>query len=706
MSNLPKIALVGNPNAGKTSVFNRLTGLRQKVGNFPGVTVEKKTGIAKISSDTEVQLIDFPGLYSFFPNSQDERVVLTTFLNSEDPAYPDLVLYVADVTNLERHLLLLTQIQDLGLPVVLALNMQDLAERDGISYDPKLLSKSLNIPSVSISSRTESGFDALKETLNIELSNIDSFKQKKSIYKFSPQERITAEATAKVLETDNIYQAKLIAHHRLFLPFISQDKKNKIAQITEEAGFEDLKFQVRETMQRYDKFLPIVKKVFKKATGQQQSTTDKIDDIVLHPIAGPIVFFALMLLVFQAIYSWSSYPMDWIEGLFGWMSEGVKGLLAESWYSGLLTDGIIAGLGGVLIFIPQIAILFFLIAILEEAGYMARAVFLFDKLMQRFGLNGRSIVALISGGACAIPAIMSTRTISNWKERLITIMVTPLISCSARIPVYTVLIGFVVPSMTIWGIFNAQGLAFMGLYLLGILAALGAALAFKLILKSDETSYLMIELPEYRMPVMKNVFLNVWEKVRAFVWEAGKIILVISVILWFMASYGPSQAMELAETEAVSIAKEKNFNADQTANLIAGKKIEASYAGHLGKFIEPAIKPLGFDWKIGIALITSFAAREVFIGTMATIYSIGSDSDEGRIKDRMAAEINPVSGKLVYTPATSLSLLIFYVFAMQCMSTLAVVKRETNSWKWPVIQFTFMTAMAYFGSWFVYWAFS
>ncbi len=359
-------------------------------------------------------------------------------------------------------------------------------------------------------------------------------------------------------------------------------------------------------------------------------------------------------------------------------------------------------LGGILIFIPQIAILFLLISLLEEVGYMARAVFMFDNVMQRFGMNGRSIVALVSSGACAIPAVMSTRTISNWKERLITILVSPFISCSARIPVYTVLIGFVVPAATVWGFLNVQGLAFMGLYIVSILAALGAAWVFKKILKTEERSFLMLELPEYRTPVFKNVLLNVYEKVKAFVIEAGKIIFVISIVLWLMASYGPGNKMELAEQEAISLATQNNLDEDATADLIAGKQIEASYAGHLGKFIEPVIQPLGYDWKMGIALITSFAAREVFIGTMATIYSIGSTDDEGTIRERMAKEVNPLTGEKTYNFATSLSLLVFYIFAMMCMSTLAVVKRETGGWKWPIIQFLFMTILAYVAAFAVY----
>ena len=409
-----------------------------------------------------------------------------------------------------------------------------------------------------------------------------------------------------------------------------------------------------------------------------------------------------MLLVFQAIFAWASYPMDLIDSLFGQLVEGVQQVLPAGWVTDLITDGILAGLGGVVIFVPQIAILFFLITILEEVGYMARAAFMFDRVMQFFGLNGRSMVALISSSACAIPAVMSTRNIANWKERLITIMVSPLISCSARIPVYTVLIGFVVPVGTVWGVFNQQGLAFMGLYLLGIFAAFASAWVFKKVLKTNESSYLMLELPSYRPPVMRNVWLNVWEKVKTFLLEAGKVIIVISIALWGLATYGPKAAIEQAEQSAIEQATEQNLPENEAADLLAAKQLEASFAGHLGKFIEPAIAPLGFDWKMGIALITSFAAREVFVGTMATIYSIGSEDDESSVRDRMAAERNPVTGDLVYSLPTSLSLLIFYVFAMMCMSTLAVVKRETKSWKWPIIQFVFMTAMAYLSSWIVY----
>ncbi|MFT6706556.1 MAG: ferrous iron transport protein B, partial [Flavobacteriales bacterium] len=694
--NIQRIALLGNPNSGKTSVFNKLTGLRQKTGNFPGVTVDKKVGTATLPDKTSVNIIDFPGTYSFYPTSLDERVVVQTLSNPKDDNYPDAVLYIADSTQLEKHLLLFTQVQSLGLPMILGLNMSDLIKKSSIEPDLSQLSKDLGVPVVLFSGRTGDGMDQLKSALqNLRKNTQQYIPEPKREYRFSKEEKNLAEALTPFLGEGNSYQLLLAAHHHEWLPHLTAAQRINIKQLVNEYSFEPLRFQVRETMQRYDSFLPTVQKVLRQTDPFAEKQTDRIDRVVTHPVAGPFIFFGLMLLVFQAIFSWASYPMDLIDAGFGAVNDLVTTVLPESWFRDLLTDGILAGLGGILIFIPQIAILFFLISVLEEVGYMSRAVYLFDNLMRKFGLNGRSIVAFVSGGACAIPAIMSTRTISNWKERIITIMVTPLISCSARIPVYTVLVAFVVPAGVNYGFFNAQGLVFMGLYLLGIVAALLSAWVFHKILKSEEKSYLLLELPIYRPPVARNVWLHTYEKTKAFVLEAGKVIFVISIVLWFLASYAPGNQMEVAEQEAITLAVTNQLDDAAKENLIASKKIEVSYAGHLGKLIEPAIRPLGFDWKIGIALITSFAAREVFVGTMATIYSIGSNAEEGSVIDRLASERNPLTGELVYTRATALSLLIFYVFAMQCMSTLAVVRRETNSWKWTLLQFFYMTALAY-----------
>lgn len=695
------VALVGNPNSGKSSLFNQLTGLRQKVANFPGVTVEKKFGRFKLPNGSDVRLIDLPGAYSLYPTSQDERVVLNVLANPTDEDFPEAIVYVADVTHLEKHLLLLTQVHDLGIPCLLALNLADVAEKEGLEVDTGQLRSFLGMEVILVSGRTGSNVKLLKEGIARLLTQGEHLS-KKNICDFTDAERTVVEEVQSALGLENSYRAKLFTHHHDRLPFLGEKEKSSIAGIIEKTGFENLRLQISETMRRFDLIAPVLKSAL-LTPGKRSSFTERLDAVLTHRFFAPLIFFVIMFFVFQAIYAWAEWPMDWIESGFGALGKFVGEVLPAGWFTDLLTEGVIAGLGGIVIFVPQIAILFLLITILEEVGYMARAVFIFDKLMQQFGLNGRSVVALVSGGACAIPAIMSTRTIGNWKERLITIMVTPFISCSARIPVYAVLIGFAVPSEMVFGIFNLQGLAFMGLYLLGIVAALVSAYIFKKILKSEESSWLMMKLPNYRWPVWPNVWHTVKEKVMAFIWEAGKIIMVISIILWFLASYGPAEKMERAEQQAIELAQQRSLNETETEDLIAANQIEASYAGHLGKVIEPVIRPLGFDWKIGIALVTSFAAREVFVGTMATIYSIGSAADdESTVRERLDAARDPVTGRKVYTAATSLSLLIFYVFAMQCMSTLAIVKRETGSWKWALIQFLFMTGLAYFGSFLTY----
>ena len=700
------VALLGNPNSGKSSVFNLLTGLRQKVGNFPGVTVDKRLGKATLADGRWVTFVDLPGAYSFYPTSQDERIVVQTLTDPDAATYPDVLLYIADVTQLEKHLLLLSQVYDLGIPTVLALNMSDAARTQGLETDTRLLSKQLGVPVVSISGRTGEGMDQLRSTLNEVLDRTDTYERPRPFYELSePERRALTHLNGDFPERGD-YQKKLLLHHHYWLPHLTQDQRNQLERAATVAGFDDLNVQVRETMTRFQRIEPLVRRAVRRTDTQERpSITDRIDRVVTHPVWGLLLFFGIMAVVFQAIFAWAGTPMDLIEEGAGGLAAWVDTVLPESWFRDLLTEGIIAGLAGVLVFVPQIAILFFLIALLEESGYMARAVFLFDHIMRRFGLNGRSVVGLVSGHACAIPAIMSTRTISNWKERLITILVIPLTSCSARIPVYAVLIGFAVPATPVWGPFNAQGLAFMGLYLLGIAAALVSALVFKKILKTDETGFLLLELPVYRAPLLRNVFLTVYEKTKTFVLEAGRVIFVISIMLWFLASYGPADDMARAEAAALEIATEQDLSADVRDNLIASRQIEASYAGHLGKTIEPVIRPLGFDWKIGIALLTSFAAREVFVGTMATIYSVGSDGDEFAVREKLAAARDPETGRKTYNFATSLSLLLFYAFAMQCMSTLAVTRRETKSWKWTVVQFVFMTALAYGSSLLVYQVF-
>ncbi len=683
-TDLKLVVLAGNPNSGKSTLFNQLTGLSQHIGNYPGVTVDKKTGALHLSADQEVTLLDLPGAYSMYPSSKDERVVLRQFLTEEKQ--PDLIVYVADVSQLEKQILFLTQLKDLGYPVILALNMVDMP---GITIHTDLLEKHFNIPIVPISGKTGIGMMALKLQIGNLLAN--PIKQDETYYKLSSQEKELTDYFADRIAHTSPYGKLLTIHHAEWLDHISPNLKAEIKEQSGRVRFNSIQAQISETLSRYSRFTPVIRKALHlDEGGAGMKMTDRIDKWVMHPVLGSIIFFLLMLLVFQAIFAWSTGPMDFIEAGMGELGMMIRTILPGGWVTDLICDGLLAGLTGIIVFIPQIAILFLFIGILEEIGYMARAVSMFDVLLSKLGLNGRSIVALVSGGACAIPAIMSTRNISNWKERLITIMVTPFISCSARIPVYAILIGFAVPQGRIFG-FEQQGLALMGLYGIGIVAALSAAYVLKHIIKSEDKSFLMMELPIYRPPVAKNLFLLVFEKTKSFVLGAGKIILIISMVLWFLASFGPSpDHPKLSDAQV------------ETSQARQRPAIEDSYAGILGKWIEPVIKPIGFDWKIGIAVICSFAAREVFVGTMATIYSIDDDSDVSSIRTHMAKDRDLKTGALIYTTATTWSLLIFYAFAMQCMSTLAIVKRETKSWKWPIIQFVMMTTLAYVCSLLVY----
>lgn len=677
------VLMAGNPNSGKSTLFNLLTGLNQKVGNYPGVTVDKKTGVLELGAFKEIQLLDLPGAYSMYPSSKDERIVVRQFLEI-DPK-PDLILYVADLSQLEKQILLLTQIIDLGLPVILALNMADMT---GITIQTHILEEHFKIPVVLISGKTSFGVTALKMQMNFML--YEKFEAKEPYYKFTEQEKKLTEQFKNSIASTTDYGRLLTLHHGAWIENVSKELRQEIKEKSEKEGFNPIQSQIHETMARYDRFTPVIRKALHLVPGGAGAKiTDRIDKWVMHPVLGSIIFFLIMLLIFQAIFAWATWPMNFIEYSMGELSLGVSHLLPTGWISDLICDGVLAGLTGILVFIPQIAILFLFIGILEEIGYMSRAVSMFDMMMRKFGLNGRSIVALVSGGACAIPAIMSTRSISNWKERLITIMVTPFISCSARIPVYAILIGFAVPKRRLFG-FEQQGLALMGLYGIGIVAALVAAYILKKLLHSSDRSFLMMELPVYRPPVIKNLFYLVLEKTKSFVLGAGKIIIIISLVLWFLASFGPGVKSIAGETHRI-----EKIGTTKLA-------IQDSYAGKLGKFIEPVIEPLGFDWKMGIALICSFAAREVFVGTMATIYRIEDDTDVASIRTRMAEDRHADTGALVYNPATTWSLLIFYAFAMQCMSTLAIVKRETRSWKWPIIQFVMMTGLAYLASWLVY----
>lgn len=687
-SSIESIALIGNPNAGKSSVFNRLTGLNHKIGNFPGVTVDKKIGTTTLPNGKKLKVIDLPGTYSLHPNSMDEEIVLDILLDPENKDKPDALLYIADTSNLERHLLLLSQILDLNIPVILGLNMLDIAEKDGLTIDIIKLSNAFHLPVFEINGRTGKGITELKDYLAHEsLSNPTDFYD---IFSLAPE---LIKDIKSIIPVDNDFEALLIAHHHARINHYHSNSAD-IEKLLSKHKFNGTRMQVDEVMGRFDQIQQFLSAALRENIKKEnESFTDKIDRFLTHKVFGSIIYFGVLFVIFQAIFAWAEYPMDLIDEGVSWLNSWLKSTLPSGFITDLLTDGIISGLGGIIIFIPQISILFAFVAFMEEVGYMARAVMLSDNLMRKFGLNGRSMVALVSGVACAIPAIMSTRTISSWKERLITVFVTPFISCSARIPVFTVLISFIVPEEYYFGLFNLQGLVMMAMYLLGLIAALFSAFVLKKVLKSKEISFLMLELPVYQWPDWNNMLTTLLSKVRIFVFSAGKIILVISIILWALASYGPGDSMNEA-VQSIQEEQIQTINPGEVNALIAAKKIEASYAGHFGKFIEPVIKPLGFDWKIGIALLTSFAAREVFVGTMATIYSVGSD-EEKPIIERMKAEINPDTGEPLYNVATALSLLVFYVFALQCMSTLAVVKRETNSWLIPILQLVYMTGLAY-----------
>lgn len=699
----PKVALVGNPNSGKSSLFNYMTGLNQKIGNFPGVTVEKKSGYCRLSDGRQIEVTDLPGIYSIYPRSLDERIVSEVLLNHHSADTPGKIVVVADATNLKRGLLLLTQVIDLGLPTILVLNMMDLAAKAGLSYDLNALSKRLGVPVVPMNSRKGEGMDQLLAQLAKPLPVPENHVLPLWNDVAAPVRELRSKTGI-----DNDYEAYLFLEQPDSLGFLKAEEKSVIDAVRKKYNFFPGKFQGAETIQRYSYIQELLNAItLKYSDPSWKKTTRKIDAVLLHRMWGYVTFFGLLFLIFQAIFAWASIPMDFIDASFASLAAFVAGNLPSGPLTSLIAEGIIPGIGGIVIFVPQIAILFAFISILEESGYMARVVFLMDKIMRKFGLNGKSVVPLISGVACAIPAIMATRTIDNWKERTITILVTPLVSCSARLPIFTILIALIVPEQNVVGIFNLQGLALMGLYLLGFAAAIGSAWIMKLIIRMKERSYLIMELPTYRVPKWSNVGFTIVEKTKAFVLEAGRIILAISVILWVLASFGPSGRIENAEKEVQALVNGKGLSEKEMQDRIAAYKLENSYAGIIGKAIEPVIEPLGYDWKIGIALITSFAAREVFVGTMATIYSIGSSGDdEGTIKQRMKEEINPKTGGPMFTPATGLSLLVFYTFAMQCMSTLAVVYRETKGWKWPLIQLSYMTALAYLSALLVYQALS
>ena len=696
-----KVALVGNPNTGKSTLFNLLTGLNQKIGNFPGVTVDKKTGTYKLPTGQETQLIDLPGAYSLYPKSKDESLVLEVLGNTANEIHPDVVVFIADATNLKRNLLLFSQVADLKLPTIIALNMMDLAKRGGVHIQIDKLAQKLGVRVVPISARNAEGIEALKQAI----ADASSLATQTDTIDFS--EFLNPSALQELqaeLGLKELYEALLLAHQYEQIGFLSAKQKAYIAAWVAANEFKSQDLQAKETIARYNAINEVLfDSVQTDIQPLGESYSNRIDRVLTHKIWGLGIFMLILFTIFQSIFSWSAYPMSLIEDAFVWLGNTAHQLLPAGQLTNLVVDGVLSGLSGVLVFIPQIAILFAFIAILEDTGYMARVTFMMDRIMRKVGLNGKSVVPIIGGLACAVPSIMSARNIENWKDRIITIMVTPLVSCSARLPIYTLLISLVVPDYRIWGILNMQGLALMAMYVISLVSAVLVAWVLKFIIKARERGYFIMELPVYRMPRWKNVGYTMYDKVKAFVFEAGKVIVAISIILWVLASYGPGNRFAVIDQQFANPSYTQQFSPQQVANLKASARLENSYAGVLGKSIEPVIKPLGFDWKIGIALITSFAAREVFVGTMTTLYSAqGDGSRTESVRDKMAEARNPDSGELVFTLPVAFSLMIFYAYAMQCMSTLAVVYRETKSWKWPLIQLVYMTAMAYVASFLVY----
>lgn len=687
-SNLIKVALIGNPNVGKTSVFNELTGLNQQVGNYPGITVEKKQGVCKLSDSVKAKIIDLPGTYSLNASSIDENVVIELLLNKNDEDFPDVAVVVTEVENLKRNLLLFTQIKDLEIPTILVINMADRMQLKGIELDIPLLEKELKTKIALISSRKKTGIDALKALI----LNFQNLSTEPCLH-------------ASSIDPDYFNNLRRAFPNQLLYKLwlvITQDvnflnlERNEIKSSFTKSHADLKRLQQKETIKRYQFINDTLKIGQKIDVSKASDIRAKIDRVLTHKIFGYVIFFGILMLIFQFLFDWSSIPMDFIDELFANFSSLAKQHLPAGEFTNLISEGLIPGIGGIVIFIPQIAFLFLFISVLEESGYMSRVVFLMDKIMRKFGLSGKSIVPLISGTACAIPAIMSARNIENWKERLITILVTPFTTCSARLPVYAILISLIIPEKRIFGFLSLQGLTLMALYLLGFGMAIFSAYLLNKYLKLSCKSYFVVEMPSYKIPMFKNVGINVLEKTKAFVTGAGKIILALSVILWYLGSHGLSDDFNNATQIITQQNKNKTITTEAFEDQVNSFKLENSYIGYMGKAIEPVIRPLGYDWKIGIAVVSSFAAREVFVGTLATIYSVGSHSEEeSTIKNKMAAEVHPETGNKIFNFATGISLLLFYAFAMQCISTLAIVKKETNSWKWPIIQLVFMSGFAY-----------
>lgn len=676
--NLVKLALIGNPNVGKTTLFNKLTGLHQKVGNYPGVTIDKKLGYFKYNS-RHFEIIDLPGTYSLYPSSKDEEIVFKVLNNSYKEKL-DKIIVVGNATNLRRSLLLFHQVQDLvTIPVLFVLNMIDQATKRGILIDLESLEKEITTKVIAIDARQGIGIEQVKRHIK-ELNTIKPLDFDPGVLYKHPVEQLK-----KFYKFNNLYAA----WHCLACGNICHsDNREYLTHIIKRYKIIPKRLKIKETLDRYKKIEIILNNSIINQSSQVYSgVSEKIDHYVTHPFWGYCIFLLLLFLVFQSVYSWAEEPKRIIENYFMIIQNIISNILPKSHLTDILSQGIIPGLSTILAFIPQIFILLLFLLLMEESGYINRVVFFMDRLMRPFGLNGKSIVPLLSASACAIPAIMSARNIENSRDRLITILVTPFIACSARLPVYTLIISLVIPDLKFW-IFQLKGLVLMGMYFLGVLAALLGAMILNKVLKKKYKNYLIMEIPPYKWPLLNNILISLWIQLKSFILGAGKIILSVNIILWVLGSFGPSY---------------KYF--EKNDQISANKKIplEKSYLGIVGKKIEPIIRPLGYDWKIGIGLLSSLAAREVFVSTMATVYSLNENNQHKyslSLQQKMREEYK--NGKKVYDLPTGISLLIFYAFSIQCMSTLAIVKREMKSWKWPIIQFIFMTGLAYITSFIVY----
>jgi len=693
-----KVALIGNPNVGKTSIFNLLTGMNQHVGNYPGVTVDKKVGFCKLSQIINARIYDLPGTYSTNPNSMDEKVAVSCLLDRDDIDFPDVVVVVADVENLKQNLYLFTQIKDFGIPTILAINMADRMKPRGITVDIPALEAALHTRIALVSTRQKTGIEELKELIinykKLSLETLVDIARIDPPFFSSLKEKFPNEELGKLW--------MVISQN---FEVVGALRKVEIQKENIKTEAEIKRMQQRETILRYQVINNALKDTYKVTAVGTRALLDKI---LLHKVWGYVIFMAILLLIFQVIFYVSEYPKGWIESALGWVGEWLSGILPEGSLTSLLVDGVIPGLTAVVSFVPQIALLFFFISLLEESGYMSRVVFLMDRIMRPFGLNGKGTIPLISGAACAIPAVMATRTIESWRERLIAILVTPFITCSARLPIYLIIIKLVIPQGNYF-FFDNQAVALFALYMLGVFMAIFSAWLLNkfLVLKHTIKTHFIIEMPTYKVPLVRNVLLTVYEKSKAFVVNAGKIIFFMTVLIWFLQTHGLSEKYRNAETHTQQMAAQYGWDEEQKEHYLLSYRTENSLLGNMGKFVEPVFRPLGYDWKISIAVLGSFAARETFVSTLATIYSLGEvDVEEGEAEQRtvitrLQEEMRP-DGTPMFNLATGVSILLFFASAMQCISTFAIVRKETNSWKWAIIQWLFMTGFAYLSAFAAY----